>query len=701
MEGNPPWYAYQFNTIYYNPQITYFPAVDGLGNRMTSFGSPWTSVKVNAFVGSSTINLVSGYPEVVCCKNSNDSPTDTNNCRRNGIDTGNPFAYDSTSTNGYPERHVERLVPLFDGARRQSVLLRPVAREHCSDVALTTCTLSATPTRTLSFPAIARFCRNALMRIAMRGDGSTAASRAARNRRPPSTSTRRYGQFERFNMVSMPYGDLQQPPNRTDCASAPTCTYAEEMTNFANWYPYYSTRMQMMKTAVGYAFLRTRRALSRRFHHDQPRLTGQLRTSTRRSTRLPATHRTTWYSKLYSINPADSTPLREALSRVGRSLRWYQDRDQLRHESGPGPVLLPGQCRDPEHATATGTAMAATSLTAAQWGIPTTSTAATRRAPPARTTAGWAQAGRWPDVAMYYYSTDLRANGSTGALGTDVAENNVPTTTRDMNSGQHMLTFTLGLGLGGFMRYLPNYEAATFGDFYKIRTGNTGCALRTRATRSATGRCLPTTTTTHLEQTRRPVARGGERARPLFQREGPERAANRAYQCPCRDQRRHRRRGVLGDQHAEPDADRQPHLQLDLPHRQLGRRDGGAAGRSRDRQRRIGDRMVGPRSPERQDLGRDRHTDDLYRQRRRAGAVRLDIDGRRDARSLRQQVRVALAMPNPDSGRARNRRQRGEPRQLPARTAPTRIGLPRPRIRARRSRGFAAGVCPRPATQLR
>ena len=33
LEGNPPWYAYQFNTIYYNPQITYLPAIDGNGNR--------------------------------------------------------------------------------------------------------------------------------------------------------------------------------------------------------------------------------------------------------------------------------------------------------------------------------------------------------------------------------------------------------------------------------------------------------------------------------------------------------------------------------------------------------------------------------------------------------------------------------------------------------------------------------------------
>jgi type IV pilus assembly protein PilY1 len=28
-----------------------------------------------------------------------------------------------------------------------------------------------------------------------------------------------------------------------------SCTYAEEMTNYANWYAYYSTRMQAMKTA--------------------------------------------------------------------------------------------------------------------------------------------------------------------------------------------------------------------------------------------------------------------------------------------------------------------------------------------------------------------------------------------------------------------------------------------------------------------
>jgi type IV pilus assembly protein PilY1 len=41
---------------------------------------------------------------------------------------------------------------------------------------------------------------------------------------------------------------------RAPTAPAASCTYDEEMTNFANWYAYYKTRNQMMKTAVGQAF---------------------------------------------------------------------------------------------------------------------------------------------------------------------------------------------------------------------------------------------------------------------------------------------------------------------------------------------------------------------------------------------------------------------------------------------------------------
>ncbi|HQY47973.1 MAG TPA: PilC/PilY family type IV pilus protein, partial [Usitatibacteraceae bacterium] len=74
------------------------------------------------------------------------------------------------------------------------------------------------------------------------------------------------------------------------------------------------------------------------------------------------------------------------------------------------------------------------------------------------------------DVAAYYYKTDLRTSGA-------VSENNVPTSTRDQNPAQHMVTFTLGLGLEGFMEYQSDYETALTGDFAKIKAGtNNACS---------------------------------------------------------------------------------------------------------------------------------------------------------------------------------------------------------------------------------
>jgi type IV pilus assembly protein PilY1 len=54
--------------------------------------------------------------------------------------------------------------------------------------------------------------------------------------------------------VAPDVGSYPKSTSRTDCAGA-TCTYAEEITNFANWYAYYRTRMQSMKSSVSNAFL--------------------------------------------------------------------------------------------------------------------------------------------------------------------------------------------------------------------------------------------------------------------------------------------------------------------------------------------------------------------------------------------------------------------------------------------------------------
>ncbi len=61
-----------------------------------------------------------------------------------------------------------------------------------------------------------------------------------------------YGSMTRTDIVST-NNSYPKADGRTDCTGA-TCTYAQEMTNFANWWTYYQTRMQTMKTSLSLAF---------------------------------------------------------------------------------------------------------------------------------------------------------------------------------------------------------------------------------------------------------------------------------------------------------------------------------------------------------------------------------------------------------------------------------------------------------------
>jgi len=79
------------------------------------------------------------------------------------------------------------------------------------------------------------------------------------------------------------------------------------------------------------------------------------------------------------------------------------------------------------------------------------------------------------DVAYYYYQTDLRTSALGNCSNTigattynNLCDNNVPGTGRDVNSQQHMTTFTLGLGTNGTLPYRSDYETASSGSYYDI-----------------------------------------------------------------------------------------------------------------------------------------------------------------------------------------------------------------------------------------
>ena len=95
------------------------------------------------------------------------------------------------------------------------------------------------------------------------------------------------------------------------------------------------------------------------------------------------------------------------------------------------------------------------------------------------TSASGGSSNSLADVAQYYYKTDLRnstLSNCTGALGTDVCDNNVPSTGSgvedDKAQWQHMTTLTMGLGLSGNLSYSPTYKSDIAGTFVNIRTGS-------------------------------------------------------------------------------------------------------------------------------------------------------------------------------------------------------------------------------------
>lgn len=254
---------------------------------------------------------------------------------------------------------------------------------------------------------------------------------------------------------------------RTDCANAGHCTYAEEMTNFANWYAYYRTRMQMMKTATGRAFAPLPETYRIGFITINPGAT----VSSSRYLKIDdfivgaGNQRDKWYGKLYAQTNNGGTPLREALSRVGqlyagkfgsgfltKGIPETDDPIQFSCQSNFTILSTDGYWNNEGGRDLSNKALGDVdgvedaNYSRSQDGVYDKHQASNTLS----------------DAALYYYKNDLRPD----------MENNVRQSTRDSAQHQHMTTFTLGLGLDGTLTYDRNYETQQSGDFHDIRTGD-------------------------------------------------------------------------------------------------------------------------------------------------------------------------------------------------------------------------------------
>lgn len=280
-----------------------------------------------------------------------------------------------------------------------------------------------------------------------------------------------------FNRVDIePFtADYPKAATRTDCAGV-TCTYDEEMTNFANWYSYYRTRMQMMKTSTSHAF----KTIDSRYR------VGFITINNASTYYLPiaqfnAAQKDSWYTKLFVAGGNSGTPLRSALSTVGRIFAgknpvsgFTADPVQFSCQQNFSILTTDGYWNTDSNSDVKaidGSALTSDPDTAGNYD----GTGTTRP----MYEGGTATFATLADTAKYYYDTDLRTSalsnctGSTRPNGTtgDVCENNVFVTDTDNNKQQHMTTFTLGLGVDATLTYTTDYKTATEGDFYELQQG--------------------------------------------------------------------------------------------------------------------------------------------------------------------------------------------------------------------------------------
>ncbi len=469
--GHPPFMASDFNTAYYNPAITYQAPLNADGSSKENQTS-YTNVKDDYYriQTLASTDLTRNFPDTEWC-----TAISYNDCLRNGNyvlpGTVNRKAYTIfhattalgsgtlvTGTPGAPTTTARSWGPHY---------YTMLPGEYCDNSNLRNC--QASRTDVFTFPAPLRWCSSSANAGAT--DPASGSCQALKNKtytfpRYPTIFSSALATFVRTDIVpgttSYVYpGTTAKASTRNDCVSS-TCTYDEEMRNFANWWAYYRTRMQMMKTSTSIAF----GPIGSRYRVGYFTINKYTDTAqTLNIAPFDATQKTSWYNKLFAADPSIAyTPLRDALSHAGQLYAGKLN-------SSPGaadPVQYSCQKNFTILSTdgywnteGTGSKIDGVTAVGDQDSDTNSDTLA--------------------DVAAYYYNTDLRTSAlgnCAGAVipsaktGNDVCENNVPISERDAAAHQHMTSFTLGLGIDGYMQYLPNYRNASSGDYFNVKNGS-------------------------------------------------------------------------------------------------------------------------------------------------------------------------------------------------------------------------------------
>lgn len=274
--------------------------------------------------------------------------------------------------------------------------------------------------------------------------------------------------FEKVEIKSTVASYPKFSSERTECAT--TCTYAQEIQNFANWFQFWRSRTLLARGGTGAAFSKQESSLRVGFAtlNAPSKTINGVSSSVIVAGVTPdfaGTNRESFYNELYKY-PAylNGTPLRAAMDKVGQ---YFKRTDA----GGPWQNTVndtnSGQasCRQNYHIMMTdgtwngnGASVATGNVDGTNGTLRTAADGSTFKygisgstlkdaAGNVTTTTDKQYADTYSDtladVAMYYWVNDLRSDW------TDQSKKNVPTNPADPAFWQHLVTYTVGLGVVG------------------------------------------------------------------------------------------------------------------------------------------------------------------------------------------------------------------------------------------------------------
>lgn len=252
---------------------------------------------------------------------------------------------------------------------------------------------------------------------------------------------------------------------RIDCAGA-TCTRAEELKNFANWFTYYRTRNLLAIGSSSRAFSMEKSGIRLgygRINNTQTQIEGAPGTvirGVRDFSPNTTTRNDFFYNFLYKVPASGGTPLRRAMDDVGDYFMNTESDGPWSNDPANKSTTPQLACRKSYHimmtdgfwngAEARNWSPSNKDVDSTKMSAPITNNAKTKSyqydpAVNGMYKDGWSNT--LADVAMYYWLTDL--NPKIDNLVPPARKSDAKADTGDHAFWQHLTTYTVGLGVQG------------------------------------------------------------------------------------------------------------------------------------------------------------------------------------------------------------------------------------------------------------